>query len=150
MPKLVFNHAAGIFTNEEKSQIAQKMTKIYTSVGLPAFYCHTQFFELPPNSMYAGGETQTNLTTLSIYHIARGFPTKEVEYEFFQNLDDILRPILKPKNVDWELGIYEASRDLWRVNGLMAPETGSVMEKEWFDANGVVDEEVLLRERAHA
>lgn len=73
MPKWVFNHAAGVFSNEDKQAIAQAMTKIYTAVGLPAFYCHVQFFELPSSSIYAGGEPQTALTTLSIYHIARLF-----------------------------------------------------------------------------
>ncbi|KAJ6150424.1 hypothetical protein N7471_001623 [Penicillium samsonianum] len=99
------------------------------------------------SSIFTRGESQSALTTLSVYHIARSFPTKESEYEFFQALDDILRPILKPKGIEWELGIYEASRDLWRVNGLIAPETGSATEKEWFDANRIVNEEGLLKSK---
>ncbi|KXH62550.1 hypothetical protein CNYM01_01761 [Colletotrichum nymphaeae SA-01] len=145
MPKWTFNCNVGVFTAAEKKQIAEGMTKLYTSVGLPAFYCHTHFIELAPENMYAGGETPKALTTVSIYHIARGFDTPQVEAFFFKALDDILRPILKPKGVEWESGIYEARRELWRINGLVPPETGSEMEKKWAEENRVTDEEALLK-----
>ncbi|KAJ3948512.1 uncharacterized protein N0V96_002767 [Colletotrichum fioriniae] len=148
MPKWVFNCNAGVFTAAEKKQIAEGMTKLYTSVGLPAFYCHTHFIELAPENMYAGGETPKALTTVSIYHIARGFDTPQVEAFFFKALDDILRPILKPKGIEWESGIYEARRELWRINGLVPPETGSEMEKKWAKENRVTDEEDLFKELA--
>ncbi|PYI17503.1 hypothetical protein BO99DRAFT_404252 [Aspergillus violaceofuscus CBS 115571] len=96
MPKWVFHHTAGAFTPGEKQQIAQGMTKLYTSVGLPAFYAHAHFFELPPGSIFAGGDHPPALTTLSIYHLARTFETQEVQDMFFSTLDGILRPILKP------------------------------------------------------
>jgi hypothetical protein len=149
MPKWVFNHTTDAFTPEEKQLIARGMTKLYTSVGLPAFYCHAHFFELPPHSIYAGGETPPALTTVSIYHIARTFESQEIQDMFFKTLDDILRPILKPKGIEWEIGIYEANRDLWRVNGLVPPPTGSEMEKKWFAANEVTDEEELLKTQPH-
>ncbi|KAL2879335.1 hypothetical protein SGCOL_005463 [Colletotrichum sp. CLE4] len=145
MPKWVFNCNAGVFTPAEKKQIAEGMTKIYTSVGLPAFYCHTHFIELAPENIYAGGETPKALTTVSIYHIARGFDTPQVEAFFFKALDDVLRPILKPKGIEWESGIYEARRELWRINGLVPPDTGSEMEKKWAKDNRVTDEEDLLK-----
>ncbi|ETS77180.1 hypothetical protein PFICI_11054 [Pestalotiopsis fici W106-1] len=144
MPKWVFHHTVGAFTNNDKKLIAHGMTKIYTSVGLPAFYCHAHFIELQPDSIYAGGETPQALTTLSIYHIARGFADKNAELGFMKALDDILRPILKTRSIEWESAIYEANRDLWRINGLVPPATGSELEKKWFEANKVTDEEELL------
>ncbi|KAL6232818.1 putative oxalocrotonate tautomerase [Aspergillus navahoensis] len=126
MPKWVFNHTAGALTAEEKQCIAHGMTKLYTS--------------LQSDSIYAGGETPSALTTVSIYHIARGFETKEIQDMFFKTLDDILRPILKPKRIvgDWH---YEANRDFWRMNGIIPPPTGSELENKWFAANQVTDEE---------
>ncbi|KAL0781945.1 hypothetical protein CaCOL14_003280 [Colletotrichum acutatum] len=143
MPKWVFNCNAGVFTAAEKKQIAEGMTKLYTSVGLPAFYCHAHFIELTPENMYAGGETPKALTTVSIYHIARGFDTPQIEAFFFKALDDILRPILKPKGIEWESGIYEARRELWRINGLVPPETGSEMERKWAKENQAVKRKQL-------
>jgi hypothetical protein len=68
---------------------------------------------------------------------------------FFKTLDGILRPILKPKGIEWEIGIYEANRDYWRVNGLIPPPNGSDLEKKWFAANKVTDEEELLQSQPH-
>lgn len=145
MPKWVFYHTAGSFTAEEKRQIAQGMTKIYTSVGLPAFYCHTHFIGLEPENIYAGGENPPALTTIAIHHVARSLSTNELEDMFFQGLDDVLRPILKPKNMEWECAIYEGSLEYWRVNGLIPPAMGSDLEKKWFKENRVTDEEQLLK-----
>lgn len=149
MPKWVFHHTTGVLTPEEKQRIAQHMTKIYTSVGLPAFYCHVHFFELAPENISAGGESPSALTTLSIYHIARALDSQGIQNFLFKVVDDILRPIFKPKGVGWELGIYEASRDLWRVNGLIAPPMGSELERKWFEANAMTDEEELLKAQPH-
>ncbi|KAH8593077.1 putative oxalocrotonate tautomerase [Bisporella sp. PMI_857] len=145
MPKWVFHHTAGSFTAEEKRRIAQGMTKIYIGVGLPAFYCHTHFIELQPENIYAGGENPSALTTVSIYHVARSFDTKEIQDMFFQGLDDVLRPILKPKGIEWESAIYEGSLEYWRINGLIPPAMGSDLEKKWAKENRVTDEEELLR-----
>ncbi|KAF5866486.1 hypothetical protein ETB97_012040 [Aspergillus alliaceus] len=125
------------------------MTKVYTGVGLPAFYRHAHFIKLHPDSIYAGGVTPPALTTLSIFHIARSFDNQEIQDMFYKGSDDILRPILKPKGVEREIGVYEARRDLWRVNGLIPPPTGSEMEKKWFAENRVTDEEELLRAQDH-
>lgn len=148
MPKWVFHHTTGVFTAEEKQHVAREMTKTYTRVGLPAFYYRAHFVKLQPDSIYAGGETPA-LTTLSIFHIARSFDNQEIQGMFYKGLDDILRPILKPKGVEWEIGVYEARRELWRVNGLIPPPTGSEMEKKWFAENRVTDEEELLRVQDH-
>ncbi|KFZ04390.1 hypothetical protein V502_10185, partial [Pseudogymnoascus sp. VKM F-4520 (FW-2644)] len=139
---------AGSFTAEDKESIAKGMTELYTSVGLPAFYCHTHFFELPPESIYAGGERQTALTLISIHHVARSFDTPEIKDFFFSTLDKILRPILKLNGIEWELSIVESSRDYWRINGLVPPQTDSDMEKKWFAANKVTDEEEMSRHQS--
>lgn len=59
--------------------------------------------------------------------------------------DDVLRPILKPKNVKWESAIYEGNIEYRRVNGLIPSAQGSEMEKTWFEANRTVNEEELFR-----
>ncbi|KAF9771384.1 hypothetical protein IL306_010976 [Fusarium sp. DS 682] len=99
MPKWVFHHTAGTFSPEDKRQIAQGMTKIYSSVGLPPFYSNTHFIE----------------------------------------------PIMKPKGIKWEMAIYEGDIEYWRINGIRPPAQGSALEKKWFDANQITDEEELFR-----
>ncbi|KAH6666784.1 putative oxalocrotonate tautomerase [Halenospora varia] len=147
MPKWSFTYTTRSFTAEDKERITKGRTELYTSVGIPVFYCHTNFFELPAESIYAGGERQAALTLLSIQHIARSFDTPEIKDFFFSTLDKILRPILKPKGIEWELGIIESSRNYWRVHGLVPPQTGSDLKKKWFAANKVTDEEEMAHEQ---
>ncbi|VUC30898.1 unnamed protein product [Clonostachys rosea] len=148
MPKWVFNHTEGAFSFEDKHIIAQGMAKIYSAVGLPAFYANTQFFELPKDNLFTGGEIPDHaVTTLAIYHLARTFQSDEIQDYFFKAVDDLIRPIMKKNNTRWEIGIYEAPLEFWRMNGLRPPKQGSEMEKKWFDANTITDEEELLEKQ---
>ncbi|KAF9873738.1 hypothetical protein CkaCkLH20_08848 [Colletotrichum karsti] len=147
MPKWVFNSPAGLLTPAEKKQIAEGMTKVYGSARLPAFYCHAHFVEFEPSNIYTAGEPSKNVTTIAIYHIAKVFDKPEVEQAFLRAFDDVIRPVLKPKGIEWESGIYESRRELWRVNGLVPPARDSEMEKKWFAEGRVTDEEELLREQ---
>lgn len=145
MPKWIFYHTAGAFTPEEKKTIAEGMTNIYSSIGLPRFYANCQFIELPRDSIYAGGEPAHNLTTVAIYHVARTFQSDEIQDMFMKGFDDVLRPVLKPKGIKWESAIYEGNVAYWRINGLIPPSQGSEMEKKWADANRMTDEEELFK-----
>lgn len=148
MPKWLFHHTAGAFTAAEKKQIAQGMADIYSSFGLPRFYTNTQFVEFPRDSIYIGGEEAKSVTTLSIYHVARTFASPEIQDAFFKALDDVIRPIMKPKGLKWESALYEGDVEYWRMNGLRPPKQGSDMEKKWFAANAITDEEELFRKQA--
>ncbi|KAF6804840.1 prostacyclin synthase [Colletotrichum plurivorum] len=147
MPKWVFNSPAGLLSDTEKKQIAEGMTKVYTFAKLPAFYCHAHFCEFAPGNIYTAGEPSGDVCTIAIYHIAKVFETPEVEAAFIRAFDDVVRPILKPKGIDWESGIYESRRELWRVNGLEPPLRNSEMERKWFEAGKATDEEELLKQQ---
>ncbi|KAI1452469.1 putative oxalocrotonate tautomerase [Annulohypoxylon moriforme] len=149
MPKWAFNHTSGAFTAEEKRQLSQGMTRIYTTFGLPAFYCHTHFFELPAEAVYTGGEIAPPSTTISIYHAAHTFKSKEESEPFLKAFDDVIRPILKPKGINWESAIYETSYDYWRIEGLIPPAMGSDQLKKWVAANKITNEEALLRKQGY-
>lgn len=144
MPKWVFHHTVDAFSAEEKRTIAEGMTKLYSSVGLPPFYSNTHFIEFEPENIYCGGVPQKSVTTVAIYHVARTFGSPQIQDFFMKALDDVLRPILKPKGIKWESAIYEGDIEYWRINGLIPPAQGSEMEKKWFDANAITDEEELL------
>jgi phenylpyruvate tautomerase PptA (4-oxalocrotonate tautomerase family) len=79
MPKWVIHHTADAFTAAEKQQIANGMTQIYSSVGLPRFYSHAHFIEFPTEDIYSGGESSHGLATVAIYHVARTFENPEIQ-----------------------------------------------------------------------
>jgi hypothetical protein len=58
---------------------------------------------------------------VTIYHVARAIRSDEKKQKFLTGIDNILHPVFDSKGMDWKYFIVEASRDLWKVNGLMAP-----------------------------
>ncbi|KAL2222620.1 putative oxalocrotonate tautomerase [Thermoascus aurantiacus ATCC 26904] len=141
MPLWVFAHTPGAFSPEEKKDLAQAITRIYTRLNLPAFYVNVQFFEMAPSDIYVGGESLSNFTTISIHHVARAFDSESSKQKFLGEVDSVLNPRLQPKGINWEYFVQEAPRELWKINGLVPPPTGSELEKKWFRLNRPVVEE---------
>ncbi|KAM0553985.1 hypothetical protein ACHAPJ_007060 [Fusarium lateritium] len=142
MPKWVFQHTKGAFTLEDKEELAKGMSNIYQTFGLPSFFAHVQFIELGPDDFWSGGVRPTHpSTTISIYHAAANVRNKEEGENFLKALDDVIRPVLKPKGIRWESNVYETPRDLWRLQGMAVPDFGTEMFKEWVKNDMFTDED---------
>ncbi|KAJ3543249.1 hypothetical protein NM208_g3673 [Fusarium decemcellulare] len=151
MPKWVFHHTEGAFTLEDKEKLAQGMSKIYTTFGLPAFFTHVHFIEFAPNDIWTGGKPSHNLTTISIYHAAANIRNEQEGEMFLKALDDVVRPVLKPKGISWESNIYETPRFNWRLQGMAPPDFKTEMLDRWVKNNSFTDEdeELILRQQGY-
>lgn len=151
MPKWVFNYTKGALTLEDKKNLAQGMSNIYTTFGLPSFLAHVHFFELEANNIWSGGEPSHSFTTITIYHAAANIRNKTEGENFLKALDDVVRPVLKPKGISWESNIYETPRDNWRVQGMAPPNFGSDMMNRWIRDNEFTkeDEEQILHQQGY-
>lgn len=138
MPSWYIEHSPNTITAAEKEQLAKSITKLYVSRGLPAFYVQVHFSEDIPGTAFVGGEPHPNFAAVTIYHIARAFKSDEAKRQFLAAVDEILNPVFEPKEMEWEYFIAEASRDLWKINGLVPPQTGSEGEKKWAELNKAV------------
>ncbi|KAL1638563.1 hypothetical protein SLS58_008776 [Diplodia intermedia] len=147
MPLWLFTHSTGTFSNEEKEGLAKEITRLYTKIGLPAFYVNTQFFERGPYNIFRGGKSPGKFTTITIYHVARYFQNEAERDLFLEKVDLILNPVLKPKGMDWEYFIQEAPREYWKINGIIPPPTGSELEKKWLAANRPVQEDSTMQSK---
>ncbi|GKZ74338.1 hypothetical protein AnigIFM50267_011837 [Aspergillus niger] len=130
MPIWSFKYSQGALSEQDKLGLAKDITRLYTSVGLPAFFVNVQFFEMGPSEMFVGGESRTNFVNLSIVHIARTFKTEYERWDFMRQFDLILERFQK-KGLDWEYFILDAMRQQWKINGMYPPLAGSEQEKEW-------------------
>lgn len=140
MPLWLFTHSAGVFTPEDKQDLAKAITRLYTRVGLPESYVNVQFFERGPYDIFCGEESPKKFTTISIYHVARTFGTEAHRDKFLEKADQILNPRMKAKGMSWEYFIQESPREYWKINGIIPPPTGSDLEKKWLAANKPVEE----------
>jgi hypothetical protein len=141
MPKWVFHHTKGAFTREDKQKIAEGASKIYTTYGLPAFYAHVHFFELGSDDIWNGGKPSQSFTTISIYHAAANARNDEEGERFLKALDDVVRPVLKPKGIKWESNVYETPRFFWRLQGMAPPGFEDAMHKRWVAENTFTEED---------
>ena len=77
MPLWTIHHTPGIFSAEEKHQLASRITDHYERIGLPRFYVVTIFNETRPGDFYVGGEPTPVGVRILIDHIARQSTDKE-------------------------------------------------------------------------
>ncbi|KAG2176185.1 hypothetical protein INT43_005419 [Umbelopsis isabellina] len=138
MPLHRFYYAPGIFSAQDKKEIAQRITKIYTDFGLPAFYVDVIFLEVPVDSIYIGGEPAPKFVRVVSQHLARTMPTYERKQRAVNGLEEAFRPYVKDRGLDWEIHIEEVPRDTWHLNGLVPPMPNTDAEKEWFKENRAV------------
>jgi hypothetical protein len=139
---LIF-HPDGTFEDDaSKEALAADIVKIYTGVGLPAFYVITNFIKMPENTMLVGGKVLKKdkpFIRLAIEHIAVTLPNEDEEYRKVSNrVDAALKPHIADKGYDWEFHIDETERRLWKINGMFPPAFGSEGEKIWFKENWAV------------
>ncbi|EAW12149.1 tautomerase family protein [Aspergillus clavatus NRRL 1] len=138
MPRWLIQHSPNTLTPEEKATLASEITKIYTRVGLPAFYVQVHYVEMPPSTAFIGGEPHPNFVALTIFHLARTMTSEEQVQRFLSRVDAVLTPAFEPKGIDWEYFITETPRHLWKINGLVPPPAGSEEEKVWAEENRAV------------
>ncbi|MUL65714.1 4-oxalocrotonate tautomerase [Mycobacterium sp. CBMA 234] len=138
MPLWAIHHTPGFFTDEDKRDLAARITDHYERAGLPRFYVVVIFDEIRSENLYVGGEPTSVGLRVVIDHIARHAPDKQRRNGIAHWIKSILQPYLEGKdNLHWEFHVDETSEDLWMINGLIPPPMGSDAEKRWVAQNAV-------------
>jgi hypothetical protein len=143
MPLWLIFHPDGTFEDDaSKEALAADITKIYTGVGLPAFYVVANFIKMPASTMFMGGKAigrDKPFIRLAIEHIAVTQPNEDEAYKRVANrVDAAIKPHISDKGYDWEFHIDETERRLWKINGMFPPPWGSEGEKIWSEKNRAV------------
>jgi hypothetical protein len=69
MPHWILYHPSSVFqSDDERRALSQDITKIYTSIGLPALYVVVNFIKLEPADAWIGGEKRTAKPFVSSFH----------------------------------------------------------------------------------
>lgn len=66
----IFSHPS-TFSPVQRASLAQAVTQLYKSYGLPAFYVNVLFIDLEENSVFVGGEPKKNFVRVVVEQIAR-------------------------------------------------------------------------------
>ena len=136
MPLWTIHHTPGIFTVDEKRELANRITDHYEQIGLPRFYVVVVFNEVVAEDLYVGGEPTPTGVRIVIDHIARRNPDSASRRRTTQWINTILQPHLSRRpGLHWEFHVDETSDELWMINGLVPPPGGSEDERAWARAN---------------
>jgi phenylpyruvate tautomerase PptA (4-oxalocrotonate tautomerase family) len=139
MPLLRFYFAPNLLSQAEKHELAKKITALYTSRSpMPAFYVDVVYIEVPPDSIYVGGEEAGDFIRICIEHIYMDFPTEDRQVTYLDGLDKILTPMFQSKGLKWEYHINNTPRELWKIQGLAPPPFGSSAEQIWNKENRAI------------
>ncbi|KAE8354579.1 putative oxalocrotonate tautomerase [Aspergillus coremiiformis] len=144
MPLWQIYHPAGTFEDKtSKKAFAEDITKMYTTLGLPAFYVVVNFFKMDGGDIYVGGQTRTAtdkpFVRVIVTHIAIHLPDDDSVYLCTTSrIDKIVKPHLLDKGYDFEYHVDETERRLWKINSLIPPRHKSAEERIWVDKNRAV------------
>jgi len=115
MPLHRIYHPISAFSAADKAGLAEAITNVYTSRGLPAFYVVVLYIPIDNDSFYVGGKTTDNFIRIVSQHLARQFPDDAAKHAFTEKFETILAPFIKDKGFDWEVN----DRDFSFVKSLL-------------------------------
>jgi phenylpyruvate tautomerase PptA (4-oxalocrotonate tautomerase family) len=138
MPLWNVYHPVGAYTDEEKREFAERVTRNYEDRGLPRFYVVTLFHEVDRGSFYIGGEPADDVVRVAIDHIARHLADPASRDSSRQRIAALIKPFAADKGLRWEFHVDETPRDLWEINGFVPPPLGSDAEQLWAKENRAI------------
>jgi phenylpyruvate tautomerase PptA (4-oxalocrotonate tautomerase family) len=105
MPLHRIYHPVSAFSSEDKAELSERITAIYTASGLPAFYVVVLFTPIEKESFYVGGKSTDKFVRIVAQHLARQIPTAEGKQKFSEKYENALAPFIKDRGYDWEVDI---------------------------------------------
>ncbi|KAJ5296162.1 hypothetical protein PENANT_c021G01284 [Penicillium antarcticum] len=132
VPVWYIKHSPNNIIPTEKEPLAKSN---HRSLRLPAFYVQVHFIEDVPGTAIVGGKVHPHFAAVTIYHVARAFQSDAMKQKFLTGIGNIPNLFFETKEMEWEYLIAEALRDLWKMNGLIEPQSGSEREKRWAQLN---------------
>ncbi|MCZ8283542.1 MAG: tautomerase family protein [Aquidulcibacter sp.] len=134
MPLWKIYHPANAFSEADKADLAEKITDVYGAV-MPRFYVGILFQSVEPTQFFVGGKPSGQFVRIVMEHIARSFPNVEASRRFIDRINDILKPYVADRGLDWELHIDETPFDYWSINGYYPPRAKTPDEIRWREQN---------------
>ncbi|HFC6387784.1 TPA: tautomerase family protein [Neisseria bacilliformis] len=133
MPMWKIYHPKNAFSEQDKREIAEKITALYATF-LPKFYVNVFFRPTDAQNCYIGGEPTGDFVRITINHITKSMSPEERK-PFLMAFNRILNPYVADKGYRWELHVGETPIELWTVQGLIPPALDSDTGRKWKEEN---------------
>jgi phenylpyruvate tautomerase PptA (4-oxalocrotonate tautomerase family) len=128
----------GAYTAEDKQGLAERITGLFTSAPMPAFYVVVVFIEMSPDNYYVGAKPIKNFVRFKVDQMANTLPSQLAREWWMRHVHHAVAPYVSDRGYDSEVQIDEPGRDLWNINGMAPPPFGSIGEGKWIKENKVL------------
>jgi len=128
-------YPVGAYSAQDKKEIAEQVTAMYSRIPIPKFYVVMIFEEVAADSVYVGGVSHSKFVRLKLEHMARTLPGPVVREWWVKAVDQLIAPYVRDRGYDWEVTIDEVPADLWSLQGEIPPPFESHAEKRWVKEN---------------
>ena len=135
MPLWNIYHSRDAFTDEQKQDFANDITRFYARLGLPDFYVVAAFHEVPESSFFVGATKADRTVRIVVEHLARHVEDPRRREKMAENLNAVMAPHTLDRGLYLEFHIDETPRDLWLIAGMRPPGPGTEAEKLWVREN---------------
>jgi phenylpyruvate tautomerase PptA (4-oxalocrotonate tautomerase family) len=135
MPIWNIYHSGEAFTDEQKQDFANDITKYYTRIGLPEFYVVVAFHEIAESSFFVGGAKADHTVRIVVGHLARHVEDPRHRARMAESLNAVIAPHTLDRGLYLEFHVDETPRDLWMIAGMQPPDPGTEVEKLWAREN---------------
>jgi phenylpyruvate tautomerase PptA (4-oxalocrotonate tautomerase family) len=96
-------HPPDAFSAKDKQELAQRITALYTAIGLPGFYVDVIFVTTEKDSFFVGGEAKNKSIRIVIQHLATQLHNNETKKTTIEKYEKAISPFIKEKDYDWEV-----------------------------------------------
>ncbi|MBF6140285.1 tautomerase family protein [Nocardia farcinica] len=127
-------HPPATYTEADKQEFAQAVTRSYRSWGLPDFDVVVLFHEIAAADCFVGGRPADSTVRVVVEHLARQLEDPDMRRIMTEKLDTVMAPFTHDRGLHCEFHVDETPRDLWMIGGLHPPPAGSAAEKQWVAA----------------
>lgn len=131
-------HPANAYTPEEKADLAEKITNIYSSkfsrenfgFELPLYHTSVISHEHKADSFFNGGKPRDQFVQIEVVHVARnnehvaeqlGISVERVLERYFDKLNELLKPYIADRGYEVEFHVETAPFETWQIDGMTPP-----------------------------
>ena len=115
MPLWQVFHPKGAYTAEDKQGLAERITGLFTSAPMPAFYVVVVFIEMSPDDFYVGAKPTKNFVRFKVDQMANTLPSQLAREWWLRHVQHAVAPYVSDRGYDSEvlsrgLELCEAAR----------------------------------------
>jgi phenylpyruvate tautomerase PptA (4-oxalocrotonate tautomerase family) len=96
-------HPPDVFSTKDKQGLAERITVLYTAIGLPEFYVNVIFVPIEQDSLFIGGQPKNKYIRIVVQHLASQLHDEAIKKTIKDKYENAIAAYIKEKDYEWEV-----------------------------------------------